>query len=142
MTDAPLTPDSVVHRIVMEIRWGDMDALGHVNNTIYFRYFEQARITWIESAGWPLVDDNKGPVIINAGCTFLKPLTYPGTIDVSVSCGSPGRTSFETYYYITPTGESEPIYARGSAKIVWMDHTTGRSVQLPDAVREYLLRRA
>ena len=130
--------DKVVHRALMDIRWGDMDELGHVNNTIYFRYFEQARIAWIESAGWRLVDNDKGPVIINACCTFLKPLTYPGTIEVSISCGAPGKSSFETYYQIRRSGESEPLYAEGSAKVVWMDHSTGRSVPLPDLVREYL----
>ena len=65
------------------IRWGDMDSLGHVNNTVYFRYLEQARIEWLfaltpERSAF----EGTGPVIVNASCTFLVPLVYPGEIAV------------------------------------------------------------
>jgi acyl-CoA thioester hydrolase len=63
----------------MPIRWGDMDAYGHVNNTVYFRYMEQARVEWLEQhQDLPVRPGGDGPVIINASCTFLVPMTYPG----------------------------------------------------------------
>ncbi|MDP2194899.1 MAG: acyl-CoA thioesterase, partial [Rhodocyclaceae bacterium] len=68
-------PTHFVHTLRIPVRWGDMDALGHVNNTVYFRYTEQARIDWLESLGFAvMVDVEEGPVIINASCTFFKPI--------------------------------------------------------------------
>ena len=78
----------------MAIRWGDQDAMGHVNNLVYFRVMEQARIEWLESFGYATsVTLAEGPVIVNASCTFLIPFTYPGTIDCRMFSGHPGRSS-------------------------------------------------
>lgn len=124
-----------VFNIEMDVRWGDMDALGHVNNTVYFRYMEQARVSWLESLQGPIVEGATGPVIINAACTFLAPIVYPERIVVEVLCGPPGRSSFETYYEIRAAASRERLYAEGSAKVVWAEHAKGRSVPIPDAVR-------
>ncbi len=109
-----------------------MDMLGHVNNTVYFRYCEQARIEWTYGlhAGSDLYDKT-GPVIVNASCTFLLPLVYPGEVEVRMYLGEPGRTSVGSYYEILKDGTK---YADGAAKMVWIDLATGRSVPLPDHV--------
>jgi acyl-CoA thioester hydrolase len=125
-------PRLLVHTSRQAIRWGDMDMLGHVNNTVYFRYLEQARIEWI----YGLHPDGEtysgtGPVVVNASCTFLTPLVYPGDIEVRMYLGDPGRTSVASFYEIWMNGRK---YADGAAKIVWIDLATGRSVPLPDAV--------
>ncbi len=119
----------------MSIRWGDQDAMGHVNNTVYFRYMEQTRIEWLESFGfgtsWTM---EQGPVIVNASCTFLVPVTYPGDIDCRMFCGHPGRSSVPTYYEMRVVGEDR-LYAEGAAKLVWINPQTGKSIPLPDAMR-------
>ena len=127
----------LVHTSVIPIRWGDMDAYGHVNNTIYFRYMEQCRVEYLEGLGYTIMPRGTAPVIINAACTFLIPLNYPGVIEVRMYCGQPGRSSVPTYYEIGLTGE-ETIYATGDAKIVWMDVESGKSVPIPDALRAQL----
>lgn len=123
---------SLVHTSTQPIRWGDMDAVGHVNNTVYFRYMEQARIEWLISvrADW---ESHKGfgPVIVNASCTFLVPLVYPGEVEVRMYVGDPGRTSIGSFYDLLMGGKK---YAEGAAKIVWIDLATGRSAPLPDVV--------
>lgn len=112
-----------------------MDALGHVNNTVYFRYAEQARIEWLLSLGYPdIVAVEEGPVIINASCTFLKPITYPATVEVRTLIGQPGRSSLPTYYEMRVAGEDE-VYAEGAAKVVWWNPRTGKSLNLPDHLR-------
>jgi acyl-CoA thioester hydrolase len=129
---------TLLHTAVIPVRWGDMDAYAHVNNTIYFRYCEQARVEWIEQLGYPVTTDaGLGPVIINAACTFLVPITYPATVIVRLYAGEPGRSSVMTWYDIGIEGD-ERIFAEGSAKVVWMDHETGKSVPLPDALRQTL----
>jgi acyl-CoA thioester hydrolase len=117
------------------VRWGDMDAYGHVNNTIYFRYFEQTRVEWLEHVGPRVsVDQAVGPVIINASCTFLAPVNYPATVIVKMYGGEPGRTSVMTWYELHVEGD-ERLYAKGAAKTVWMDMRTGKSAPLPDKIR-------
>ena len=126
--------DSVlVHTSVQPIRWGDMDALGHVNNTVYFRYMEQARIEWLyaqakHGAGY---DSGTGPVIVNASCTFIEPLVYPGDCEVRMYLGDLGRSSVGSFYEIWNDGRK---FAEGAAKIVWIDLASGRSTPLPEPI--------
>ncbi len=119
----------------MPMRWGDMDAYGHLNNTVYFRFFEQARVEWIEALGFPVRSEAEtGPVIINADCTFRIPVNYPAMVEVRMFAGQPGRSSFMTWYELYLEGDDR-LYAEGSAKVVWMDVATAKSVPLPDSVR-------
>jgi acyl-CoA thioester hydrolase len=127
----------LIHVCKMPIRWGDMDAYGHVNNTVYFRYMEQARVEWIEAMNIAVRPGGAGPVIINASCTFLIPMTYPGNVEVRTFTGLPGRSSVQTYVEMYIEGD-ERLYAEGAAKVVWMDTQTGKSVPLPDHVRAML----
>jgi len=131
----------LVHVMRMPIRWGDMDAMGHVNNTVYFRYIEHARIGWFEQAGAMPDPTGKGPVIVNAHCSFIKQLTYPGEIEVRTLVGPPGRSSFEMTHEIRLVGEDgEPgaLHAEGGAKVVWVDFPAEKSIPLPDAIRRLL----
>lgn len=127
----------LLHVTRIPIRWGDMDAYGHVNNTVYFRYMEQARVEWLDQMNIAVRPGGDGPVIINAACTFLVPLTYPATVEVKTFVGTPGRSSFPTYVEMRIVGE-DTIYAEGAAKVVWMDTRTGKSVPLPEVVRAVL----
>jgi acyl-CoA thioester hydrolase len=119
----------LVHTTMQRIRWSDMDMLGHVNNTVYFRYMEQARIEWIYAlAGGRGYDDGHGPVVVNASCNFKVPLVYPGDVEVRMYIGDPGRTSIGSYYDLLVAGER---CADGAARMVWTDRASGRPVPLP-----------
>jgi acyl-CoA thioester hydrolase len=126
----------LIYTTILPIRWGDMDAMNHVNNTVYFRYMEQARIEWLESLGYATGQHTgEGPVIVNASCTFLVPLTYPGRVEVRMFAGHPGRSSLPTHYELRPEGEDR-LYAHGDAKMVWINPASGRSIPLPDRMRK------
>ncbi len=108
-----------MHTSRQPIRWADMDMLGHVNNTVFFRYCEQARIEWtygLHEGGDAYAET--GPVIVNASCTFLLPLVYPGEVEVRMFLADPGRTSVGSYYEILKDGTK---HADGAAKLVWID---------------------
>ena len=101
----------LVHVERIAIRWGDMDAMGHVNNTVYFRYMEQARIGWFdalvpEETAWK----STGIVIANASCNFKRPINYPGTVEVKVYARAPGGSSVGTFYELR-VDEDQQIYA-------------------------------
>jgi acyl-CoA thioester hydrolase len=130
------TRRKLIYTTQMPIRWGDMDAMGHVNNTVYFRYVEQARIEWMESLGYVYPKNaEEGPVIVNASCTFIVALTYPGNVEVRTYIGHAGRSSLPTYYEIRRVGE-EALCAEGAAKIVWINPRTGKSIPLPERMRQ------
>lgn len=126
-------PRLLVHTSFQNIRWGDMDALGHVNNIVYFRYMEQARIEWADGLEpeCGAHGGGTGPVIVNASCTFAAPLVYPGDLEVRMYLGDPGRTSVGSFYEIWHDGRK---FADGAAKIVWIDLASGRPVVLPDRI--------
>jgi acyl-CoA thioester hydrolase len=129
----------LVHTTRVPIRWGDMDAMGHVNNTVYFRYMEQTRIEWFYACAQRLgvgAYEGQGPVIVNASCTFHVPLTYPGEAEVRMFVGPLGKTSMESYYEISMAGRK---YADGAAKLVWIDLKTTKSAPLPEPFRALLL---
>jgi len=118
------------------IRWGDMDAMGHVNNTVYFRFMEQARIGWYESL-LPRGDAwrKTGIVIANASCNFKRAMNYPGTVEVKVYTAAPGGSSVATFYELVIAGE---IYADGAATVVFVDMAKQKPVRIPEPIRERL----
>ena len=122
----------------MTIRWGDMDAMGHVNNAVYFRYLEQARIEWLTAIGCAPDPLGEGPVIINAQCSFLKQLKYPGELEIKTFVGQLGRTSFETFHEIRRLDTPELLNAEGAAKVVWVNFPLEKSAPLSDALRARL----
>ncbi|WP_213296440.1 acyl-CoA thioesterase [Paraburkholderia sacchari] len=128
-----------VFEMIMPIRWGDMDAFGHVNNTVYFRYMEQVRISWFERIGVGGESrergDGQGPVIVNASMDFLKQLHYPGDIVCTMTVGEPGRSSFDTGFELRRVDDPDTVYARGNARCVWIDYAAGKSVPIPDSLR-------
>ena len=134
-----MTEKKHVHTMRMAIRWGDMDAMGHVNNAVYFRYIEQARIDWLSSIACAPDPEGEGPVIINAHCTFLKQLKYPGEIEIRTLVGTLGRTSFETFHEIRRVDTPDELAAEGGAKVVRVDFPKGKSAPLSDQVRRKLL---
>jgi acyl-CoA thioester hydrolase len=125
-----------VFEMTMPIRWGDMDAFGHVNNTVYFRYMEQVRISWFEHMDFlgPRAD-GQGPVIVNASMDFLKQLHYPGDVIGRMSVATPGRSSFDTAFELLRADEPDTLYARGAARCVWVDYAAGKSMPVPDELR-------
>ena len=130
---------TLVYEIPIAIRWGDMDAMGHVNNTVYFRYMEQCRISWFGAMGILAGPDGQGPIIVNASCNFRRELVYPGTVLVRTFVGEFGRTSVETAYELVRTDDPGTVYADGAAKVVWVDFPKRRSEPWPDAVRQAIL---
>ena len=126
----------LVYEMTMPIRWGDMDPMAHVNNTIYFRYMEVIRLEWMRSLGERLDGRTvEGLIVVNAFCTFQKQFEYPGDILAKLYVSDPGRTSFESWTTMTRADEPDAVYASGGSTIVWVDYTKQKSVPLPDRIR-------
>ncbi|MCF8168359.1 MAG: acyl-CoA thioesterase [Rhodoferax sp.] len=128
----------LVHTTVTPIRWGDMDAMGHVNNTLYLRYMETARIELMEKNGFRTNPHGHGFVIANIFCNFLRQLEHPGEVMIKSYVGTIGRSSFDMYHELMRTDDSSTVYANGGETMVWMDFPGQKSLPLPSLLREWL----
>ena len=129
----------LVFDAVVPVRWGDMDAMGHVNNTVYFRYMEIARLDWLSTVDLRAVPQGQGPVIVNAFCNFHQDLRHPGDVRVSLFVANPGRSSFDTFYELRRTDDATTLHATGGAKTVWIDHALRKSAPLPEVLRQRIV---
>jgi len=118
-------PGNLVSTITAPLRWGDMDAYGHANNTVYFRFFEEARIVWLADIKIGMSGPT-GPIIIKTSATFLKELKHPANLVITTYADKAGNTSLDTYHEIKDA-DSGQLYAEGYAKLVWFDHNTRSS---------------
>lgn len=118
------------------LAWGDMDALGHVNNVRYFSYFESARIAYFERLGLKVaLDSSHSPILASTSCDFLFPLTYPDRLRAEASIVKLGRTSATMAYRVVSLTHHKEA-ARGQGVIVWFDYQQQQSVPIPDELRE------
>ncbi|RUR13110.1 thioesterase family protein [Legionella sp. km772] len=120
-----------IHEKTFAIAWGDMDALGHVNNSRYLDYFQEARIEWLKDLNLPMTGTT-GPVVIQVSATFLKPVVYPATLTLRSSIHSIGNSSMVMDHHLY---QGEILMSHGMSKIVWVDYAQGKSVPLPDIIR-------
>ena len=125
----------LVYEMRIPIRWGDMDAMNHVNNTVYFRYLETCRIDWMHDIGCLPDPAGEGPVIVNAFCNFYKQLEYPGDVLVKMYVSDPGRTTFESWGTMERADQPGVIYAAGGATMIWVDFPNQKATTLPDWMR-------
>lgn len=119
--------------IALEVRWGDMDAFAHVNNTVYFRYFESARIAYFDRMG--MTPGGIGPILASTRARFRAPLTYPDRIRVGARVVDVGEDRFSTEYAVWSERLSK-VAATGEGLVVAFDYASGSKTTLPESWRE------
>lgn len=117
------------------MRWGDMDAVGHLNNATYYRFMEQIRIDWLESLGQPIDPAGTGPVIAATACVYKTALVYPATVDITLEVEKLGRSSLKMRHHFYRRDDPDTVYAVGEVTLVWINYQSGKSVPIPDVVR-------
>lgn len=118
------------------VAWGAMDAYGHVNNTVYFRWFESARIAYLDRIGFreAAVHGGVGPILGSTACRFRRALEYPDTVRVGARVAELGDDRF-THEYVVVSEAVGGVAAEGEGVIVAYDYGRGRKATLPEAVR-------
>ncbi len=135
-----LIPDTkkLVYQSTFPMRWGDMDAMGHLNNAMYFRYFETVRMDWLLSVGAKANPNGEGFVIANAVCNFYKQLSFPCSIVAKLYVSDVARTTFETWITLELETEPDVIYAAGGSTTIWIDSVVKKAAALPEWLRDKL----
>lgn len=118
------------------VQWGEMDAYGHVNNTVFFRYFETARIEYLERCGFleSYERDRIGAILHSTSCRFRRPLFYPDTAVVGTGAEEILHDRFHMRYEIVSLSSGGRV-AEGSGIVVSYDYEDRRVVPIPDRVR-------
>ena len=125
------------HFVPLTVRWGDMDALGHVNNVKFFTYDEQARLLYFDAIGTVVPDfwKSSGLILARIGCYFLEQVRFPAQLDVGLRVARIGRSSMETEASMF-LGD-KPV-AITKATVVWFDYLNQKSAAVPEVVREFI----
>ena len=119
----------------IDVRWGDMDAYGHVNNATYATYVEEARIRWFASLPGPWRAPSGEPVIAAQTINYRRQLEWPAALRVALVAERVGNSSLTIGFAITAEADPATVYADGSSVLVWVDPASGRSTPLPAMVR-------
>ena len=134
----PNVKAAFVHRV--EVRFRDCDPMGHVNNAVYLTYLEQTRFNhWRSLWGFgspQLPPGRPGVILARVECDYKRPATYGDTLDVRLTVGEIGRSSFR-YEYEIVDGEGRTILLAKTVQVMY-DYAAGKSVPIPDDIRALL----
>ena len=122
--------------ISLPVQWGDQDAFGHVNNVVYFRWMESARIEYFRQGqlGAAAANQGAGPILASIKCDFRRQLGHPDTVLVSASIASIGRTSMKMVHLVYSTVQ-QAVAAEGESVIVMFDYQAQRPILVADEIR-------
>lgn len=139
MTTQPITREQFRYWKTIEVRWGDMDAQGHVNNTVYFTYCESARVELLRKIGFKGKQAGlaEGPTLVHASCDFKRQVVYPAKLDVGLRVDRISQRSFKMVYGLFFHG-TDDIAAIATSINAWANYAEGRSVELPEEIRSAL----
>lgn len=137
----PPGPHSV--SLSVPVAWGDMDALGHVNNTIYLRWFESARILWWERLDQKdprgpkasLYKEGIGPILARTTIDYRRPVKYPDTVEVRVTTLRVGGKSVTLGYRVTSAAQGGAAVAEGETVVVLFDYRRGAAIAIDPELR-------
>lgn len=133
-------PDAWELEVDIAVAWGDMDAFRHVNNTVYLRWFETARIAWLEKVDFPEAEGKLGPILRTAFVEYLAPVRYRDKIRAKVRTKKVGNTSVTLEYELTSEEQKAAVVAKGETVVVLIDYEKGAAVPLPDDARARITR--
>jgi acyl-CoA thioester hydrolase len=124
----------------LNIEWGDMDALQHVNNIEYFKYFQAARIAYFEKINSDSVfgETPISLILASTQCKFIYPLAYPDSISVGVRVDTMADQYF-TMKYAVVSQKHQRLAAIGDAKVVMFDYVNNKKASIPSEIRKTII---
>lgn len=135
------TRDDFHFWITQQVRWGDADMLGHVNNAVFFTYSESARMAYYEQIIAPAADTREQSMILaRTACDFVAQLTYPADLNVGARCTRIGRSSLGMQVGMFLPGQDTPVAVTDSV-IVWFDYAKQATAPVPERVRAAIAER-
>lgn len=132
---APEAPIRLIH-VAMPVRWRDLDAFNHVNNSKYLSYLEEARLQWMLTIPGQGMDEHVAPVVAAAHLNYRRPIEWPNDIAIELFVERLGNTSVTLAHRIVSAVDPDVSYCDGNVVLVWIDRDSGGAAPLPHAVRD------
>ena len=126
----------------IKVNWGDMDALGHVNHSVYAKWMETVRMMYFSEIGMMNLhdDSNIGPILARIEIDYKLPIVFPDVVTVSTSVSRIGNSSFDMRYKIESLSNNGKSAAIGSVVCVVLDYSSGMPHKIPPKLRESIAR--
>jgi acyl-CoA thioester hydrolase len=121
--------------VPIALRWRDLDAFNHVNNSTFMTYLEETRLVWFSRLDGSWFTQNYMPVVAATNINYRAQLAWPGQISVELYCGRLGNTSLTLNHRIVDAEDREKVYSDGNVVLVWIEPASGKPVALPEAIR-------
>jgi acyl-CoA thioester hydrolase len=118
----------------LTVRWGDMDALGHVNNAKFFTYFETVRMAYLCNVGLWKGQSDQGPILVAESMNFCKQLVAGQVIQVGVQVGEARNRSF--VMRVVMLDADGQLAAEGDCVLAWVDYASNKAIPIPEQVRK------
>jgi acyl-CoA thioester hydrolase len=122
--------------LTMPVRWRDLDAFNHVNNSTYLTYLEETRLHWMASLPGEWMNAKHSPLLAAVHVNYRKAVNWQTSVVVELYCERLGNTSVTMAHRIVDAGDREVLYSDGQSVMVWVDPATGKPVPLPDVIRK------
>jgi len=116
------------------VRWRDLDAFNHVNNSNYLTYLEEARLQWLKDVRDWFSEDSM-PVLAASELQYRRPIEWPASLHVELRCARLGNSSMTIAHRIVDADDADHLYSDGHVVMVWMNPATGKPVPLPATIR-------
>jgi len=126
----------LLHTASISVRWRDLDAFNHVNNSSYLTFLEEARLQWLQRLPGKWLTANAAPVMAASNVNYRRPIEWPAQLVVQLFCTRLGNSSVTVGHRIVDASDENRLYCDGHVVMVWMDPVSGKSVPLPDVVRQ------
>jgi acyl-CoA thioester hydrolase len=116
------------------VRWRDLDAFNHVNNSNFLTYLEEARLQWLQHVpDW--FSENSMPVLAASQLQYRQPIEWPASLRIELRCERLGNSSLTLAHRIVDIDDANRLYSDGHVVMVWMNPATGKPVPLPETIR-------
>lgn len=132
----PQPPPRTPFIVPIAVRWRDLDAFNHVNNSSFLTYLEEARLQWLKDVPGPWFDAHAMPVLAAAELSYRAPIAWPAHINVELFNERIGTSSLTIGHRIVDAKDSQKLYCDGRTVLVWTDPASGKAVPLPAAIRD------
>ncbi len=125
----------LLHVASLSVRWRDLDAFNHVNNSSYLTYLEEARLQWLSHVPGPWFDEHAMPVMAASQVNYRHPIAWPAQLQVQLFCERMGNSSMTIAHRVIDAERPDQLYCDGHVVMVWTDPASGKPVPVPEAIR-------
>ena len=127
--------------ISLAVEWGDQDSFAHVNNTVYLKWCETARVVYLGQIGmWQMIkEEGMGPILASVSCDYRRPVTFPDTVQVGARVTKIGNSSFRMEHAVVSMAQGIVVAESGST-LVFVKYDGVTSLPLPDSMRQAMER--